>query len=67
MIEKIELRGRKVMKVGNSLAVTLPSEFVAITNWREGDEVVFESSSPEEIKVLNLRLSMEKLKKEKSD
>lgn len=55
------------MKVGNSLAVTLPSEFVAITNWREGDEVVFESSSPEEIKVLNLRLSMEKLKKEKSD
>jgi putative addiction module antidote len=36
---------QKIIKVGNSLAVTIPRGFVKKAGWKAGDEVVFEGDS----------------------
>lgn len=49
---------QKIIRVGNSLAVTLPKSFVDKANFRAGDEVVVEAN--EGIKALYIRARSEK-------
>lgn len=43
---------QKIIKVGNSLAITLPANMVREAGWKAGDELIIEQSPPYEIMVV---------------